>query len=313
MIALLAQRLVSTAVTLFLVSLIIFAAVHALPGGYADVFLGSHPTPEAKARIEEQFGLNAPLAAQYLRWLTAAARGDFGVSLVTQRPVAEEFALRLPVTGGIALLATTLAVVIGLPAGILGGLAGSAGQWTARLAGSLAISVPDFVIGMALLFLLSRYAPGSEGWSPDAGLRAKLGAVFFPALSLSALGIGFVMTSARHATIGIRRGPWVMAAISRGLPMPVIALRHIAKNAAIPVVTLVSIYFGYMLGGAAIVETTFTAPGIGHYVLQAVSLRDYPVVQAAALIAATMFVALNLAADLLYMILDPRVRGARTE
>lgn len=313
MIALLAQRLVSAAVTLFLVSLIIFAAVHALPGGYADVFLGSHPTPEAKARIEEQFGLNAPLPAQYLRWLGAAARGDFGVSLVTQKPVAEEFALRLPVTGGIALLATLFAVGIGIPAGILGGLAGSAGQSAARLAGSLAISVPDFVIGMVLLFLVSRYTPGSRGWSPDASFAARLNAMFLPALSLSALGIGFVMTSARHATIGIRRGPWVMAAIARGLPMPVIALRHVAKNAAIPVVTVVSIYFGYLLGGAAIVETTFTAPGIGHYVLQSVSLRDYPVVQAAALIAAAVFVVCNLAADLLYMALDPRVRAAQAE
>jgi peptide/nickel transport system permease protein len=308
-IALLAQRLGSAAVTLFLVSLIIFAALHALPGGYADVFLGSHPTPEAKARIEEQFGLNAPLPAQYLSWLAAAVRGDFGVSLVTQKPVAEEFALRLPVTGGIALLATVLAVVIGLPAGILGGLAGPAGQSTARLAGSLAISVPDFVIGMILLFVVSRYGASSRGWFADAGLSA----IFLPALSLSALGAGFVMTSARHATIGIRRGPWVMAAIARGLPMPVIALRHVVKNAAIPVVTVISIYFGYMLGGTAIVETTFTAPGIGHYVLQAVSLRDYPVIQAAALIAAAAFVVCNLAADLLYMALDPRVRAAGAE
>jgi len=312
-IALLAQRLGSAAVTLFLVSLIIFAAVHALPGGYADVFLGSHPTPEAKARIEEQFGLNAPLPAQYLRWLAAAVRGDFGVSLVTQKPVAEEFALRLPVTGGIALLATILAVVIGLPAGILGGLAGPAGQSTARLAGSLAISVPDFVIGMILLFVVSRYGASSGGWFADAGLGARLSAIFLPALSLSALGAGFVMTSARHATIGIRRGPWVMAAIARGLPTPVIALRHVVKNAAIPVVTVISIYFGYMLGGTAIVETTFTAPGIGHYVLQAVSLRDYPVIQAAALIAAAAFVVCNLAADLLYMALDPRVRAAGAE
>ena len=190
------------------------------------------------------------------------------------------------------------------------GLAGSAGQSTARLAGSLAISVPDFVIGMVLLFLVSRYAPGSEGWSPDAGLGARLGAIFLPALSLSALGIGFVMTSARHATIGIRRGPWVMAAIARG---PANAgdraaargeeRRHSRGHGGLDLLRLHA-------RGTAIVETTFTAPGIGHYVLQAVSLRDYPVVQAAALIAAAVFVVCNLAADLLYMALDPRVRAS---
>ncbi len=160
-------RAASAAATLLLSSLIIFAAIHALPGGYADVFLGAYATPEAKARIERQFGLNDPLPAQYAKWLKSAAQGDFGVSLVTQKPVAEEFAARLPTTATIAALAAALALLIGAPAGLLAGLFSGSGaaQWVARLCGSLAISVPDFVIGTLLLYLVSKVFPGAAGLS----------------------------------------------------------------------------------------------------------------------------------------------------
>jgi peptide/nickel transport system permease protein len=297
------RRLTSAAITLFLVSLMIFSAIHALPGGYADVFLGAYATPEARARIERQFGLNEPLPVQYVKWLGSAVRGDFGVSLVTQKPVAEEFAARLPVTAGIATLATLLAVLIGLPAGLLGGLASDsrAGRTMSRLLGSLAISVPDFVIGTVLLFVISRYLPWATIFSTT----------LLPAITLSALGIGFVMTATRHATIAASEGQWVLAAIARGMPRRDVLRHHVLRNAAIPVVTVLGIYFGYMLGGTAIVEATFTVPGIGRYILQAVQLRDYPVVQAGALIAATLFITLNLLVDLLYALLDPRIRTAR--
>src|SRR5438552_874990 len=149
------RRVASAAATLLLVSVVIFSAIHWLPGSYADVFLGAQPTPQAKARIEEQFGLDRPLPIQYLKWIARAVKGDFGASLVTQRPVAEEFGLRLPVTAELALMATALALVIGIPLGILGGLAGGR-PWSRglfRLWGSLAMSVPDFVIGSLLLYI----------------------------------------------------------------------------------------------------------------------------------------------------------------
>ena len=146
------RRLASAFVTLFIVSLVIFSAVHALPGGYADVFLGAHPTEAAKARVEAQFGLDQPLPVQYLRWLGATLSGDFGTSLVTQKPVAEEFATRLPVTATIAVLATLMAVGIGLPLGIAGGtrLGEKRGGTLSRLGGAILISVPDFLVGTPL-------------------------------------------------------------------------------------------------------------------------------------------------------------------
>jgi peptide/nickel transport system permease protein len=296
-------RAASAAATLLLSSLLIFAAIHALPGGYADVFLGAYATPEAKARIERRFGLNDPLPAQYVKWLGAAVHGDFGVSLVTQTPVGEEFAARLPVTSSIAALAAALALMIGAPAGLLAGLFSRSpvANVIARLTGSLAISVPDFVIGTLLLYLVSRVFPGAAGLSN----------LLLPALALSALGIGFIMTAARHSSVAVSRSAFVRAAAARGASPLQILRRHIVRNAAIPVATVFGVYFGYLLGGAAIVEATFTVPGVGRYLLQAVQLRDYPVVQAGALVAATVFVALNLIVDLAYGWLDPRTRAQR--
>jgi peptide/nickel transport system permease protein len=297
------KRLTSALITLLLVSLMIFSAIHALPGGYADVFLGAYATPAAKARIEQQFGLNQPLPVQYLKWLGSAARADFGVSLVTQKPVAEVFAARLPVTGMIAVLATLLAVLIGLPAGLIGGLASDSrsGRTLSRLLGSLAISVPDFVIGTVLLFVVSRFLPWATIFSTT----------LLPAIALSALGIGFVMTATRHSTITASGGPWVLAAIARGMPRAAVLRHHVLRNSAIPVVTVLGIYFGYLLGGTVIVEATFTVPGVGRYMLQAVALRDYPVVQAGALITAALFIVLNLSVDIIYALLDPRIRTAQ--
>lgn len=309
-----ARRLASAALTLLLVSVLIFAAIHWLPGSYADVFLGALSTPQAKAQLEEKFGLNRPLPVQYVKWISAAAHGDFGISLSTQQPVAAEFAVRLPVTAQLAVMAAAIALTVGVPLGIVGGLVTRPRvlHGFLRLFGSFAMSVPDFVIGSLLLYLISRHSLGFRlgAWIPlSADLAGNLRTAIVPAGALAALGIGFIMTAARHAAISIRGAPWVVAATARGQSTSMIIRQHIVKNAAIPVVTVAAIYLGYMLGGTAIIESLFTIPGIGRFVLQAVSIRDYPVVQAGVLIAATVFIALNLAADIVYAALDPRIRS----
>jgi peptide/nickel transport system permease protein len=308
------RRMLSAAITLWIVSIVIFAVIHALPGDYADVFLGAQSTPEARARIVQRFGLDRSIFAQYFGWLGAAVQGDFGVSYLSQRPVATEFAARLPVTAQLALSATVFAVMVGLPLGIRGGFAPerSPERVVSRLTGSVAMSVPDFFIGSILLYVATLYwgGFGVSGWVPlSDGLLASLGATLLPAISLAGLGIGFVLTSARHASMSVRNGGWIKAAEARGLGASTIRQRHVLRNASIPVVTAISIYFGYMLGGTAIIESTFTLPGVGRYMLQAVVLRDYPVVQAGALIAATVFIGVNLLADIVYALLDPRVRS----
>ncbi len=306
-------RLTSAAITLLLVTVLIFAAIYWLPGSYADVFLGAQATPAAKASLEEKFGLNQPLPVQYLKWVREAAQGDFGQSLVSQRPVAEEFAVRLPVTAQLALMATFIALFVGIPLGVVAALVTRprAVPGLLRLSGSLAMSVPDFVIGSLLLYVISRHPMGLRvgAWiSPFADLAGNLQTALVPACALAALGVGFIMTASRHATLSIRSAPWVLAATARGMSTPAIIRRHIVKNAAIPVVTVAAIYLGYMLGGAAVIESLFTIPGTGRFLVQAVAIRDYPVVQAGVLLAATVFISLNLAADLLYAALDPRIR-----
>jgi len=307
------RRAASAGVTLWIVSIIIFAVIHALPGDYADVFLGAQATPEARARIVERFGLDDALIVQYWKWLSAALGGDFGISYVTQTPVAAEFAVRLPVTAQLAAMATVISLLVGLPFGIFGGYAaeGRPARVSSRFFGSLAMSVPDFFLGTLLLYAATALfaGAGALGWVPlSEGLLPSLGATLLPAISLAGLGIGFVMTSARHSAMTVRSSAWVHAAAARGVPEASIVRRHVLRNASIPVVTATSIYFGYMLGGTAIIESTFTLPGIGRYVLQAVVVRDYPVVQAGALIAASAFITLNFLADLLYAALDPRIR-----
>jgi peptide/nickel transport system permease protein len=309
------RRALSAAITLLFVSIIIFSVVHALPGDYADVFLGAQSTPEARVRIVERFGLDRSVFQQYLAWLRAAVRGDFGVSYLTQTPVAAEFATRLQVTAQLAAMATVLSVAIGLPLGIRGGYAaeGTFARTSSRLVGSLAMSVPDFFLGSLLLYAATVHFSGLgvSGWVPiSEGIGISLASTILPAISLAGLGIGFVLTSARHSSMAVRNGGWILAARARGLDDREIRKRHVLRNAAIPVVTATSIYMGYMLGGTAIIEATFTLPGVGRYMLQAVSQRDYPVVQAGALIAATAFIVLNLIADLAYGVLDPRVRRA---
>jgi peptide/nickel transport system permease protein len=306
------RRMAGAALTLFLVTVVVFTAIHWLPGSYADVFLGAHPTPQVKARIEGTFGLDQPLLVQYLRWMSAAARGNFGISLVTQTPVAEEFRLRIPVTVQLAAMATSIAVTFGVPLGIIGGFARRRiFRELFRLWGSAAISVPDFVIGSLLIYIVTRHAtklsPGA--WiSPIDDFAGSLQVALLPAVTLASLGVGFVMTTARHATISIRESPWMAAAVARGKSGPAIVRQHVIKNVSIPVVTVIAIYVGYLLGGTAVVESLFTTPGLGRYVVQAVELRDYPVVQAGVLLAAVVFIVLNLCADLLYSALDPRIR-----
>jgi peptide/nickel transport system permease protein len=306
------RRLAGAILTLFLASVTVFGSIHSLPGSYADVFLGAHPTPQVKARIEETFGLDRPLPIQYAKWIAAAARGDFGVSLVTQKPVAGEFALRLPVTAELAAMATAIAILAGIPLGIWGGLERRRFvSRFSRLCGSLAISVPDFVIGSLLIYVFSHYRLGLTvgTWvSATSNPLGNISAALLPSCALAALGVGFVMTTARHATISIRAMPWFLAAVARGKTAPAIVREHVVKNAAIPVVTIIAIYLGYLLGGTAVVESLFTAPGIGRYIVEAVQLRDYPVVQAGVLLAASVFIGLNLVADLVYAALDPRIR-----
>jgi|ERR1700730_6249637 len=308
-------RVASSLLTLVAVSVLIFAAIHLIPGRYEDIVLSPFAPPASRAALAERLGLNKPLPEQYARWLLAATRADFGLSLTTGKPIADEFARRAPVTLQLTLMSAVISILVGLPLGIIAGI--SAGSRSARslsrIAGALAMSIPDFVLASFLVYVFSRYALGLTvgGYVPLlADPLTNLRAMILPAVALSVFGLALIMRTTRDAVMTVLSEPFVLSAVARGESTGTIVRRHVLRNASIPIVTVIATNVGYLLGGAVIVELLFSIPGLGRYMLDAISNRDYPVVQAGVLLASFVFVLLNTAADLAYAWLDPRI-GSR--
>lgn len=311
-------RAAAAAVTMLGVSVLVFLALRLIPGGYADILLGPFVTPEAREAIAARYGLDRPIAAQYLHWLAALFQGDFGVSMVTRKPVLDEFVRRAPVTLELALISLGIALSVGLPLGVISG-ARSGGRKrgdVARFIGALGSSIPDFVLGSVLIFAFSVYSL----WFTVGGYVAlsedpvgNLRSMFLPALTLSVFGVALVLRTARDAVMRVMTEGYITAAVARGEAPGSIIRHHVLRNAAIPVVTVVTTYFGFLLGGAVVAEVLFSIPGIGLYAFNGLQNRDYAIVQAGVLLAAAIFIAINMLSDVLYAVIDPRVGtgGAR--
>jgi len=305
-------------ITLLGVSILVFAAMHVVPGRYDELLLGPQGLPERRAAIAAQFGLDRPLPEQYVRWLGATLSGDLGVSMGTKEPVRDEFIRRAPVTIQLTLMATALSLLIGLPAGAAAAFGSTRrlGAGLGRLLGATGLSMPDFVLGSVLVVVFSTnvLGPTVGGFvpffqDPIANLRATI----LPALTISGFGAALVIRTTRDAVLSALTEPYVLAAVARGQRPRTIILRHVVRNSAIPVLTVVATTVGYLLGGSVIVEQLFGIPGFGNYVLSAVQHRDYAVVQAGALIAASIFVVINMLADVSYAWIDPRIAVTQTE
>lgn len=317
LVAYLLPRILAALITLFGVSVLVFLSLRLLPGGYADILLGPFVTPEARALIAQRYGLDQPLVVQYLRWVWAMLGGDFGVSMVTQRPVIAEFLRRAPVTLQLALIALTLALAVGCPLGVISGVRAASRHKRrdfGRVVGAMGASVPDFVLGSVLIFVFSvwslwfrvgGYVP--FGTDPVGNLRTML----LPGLTLSVFGVALILRTTRDAVLRVMTEPHITAAVARGATPGAIIRRHILRNAAIPVVTVTATYFGFLLGGAVIVEVLFSVPGVGLYIFNGLLNRDYAIVQAGVLLAAVVFITINMLADVLYALIDPRVGAVR--
>jgi len=307
-----APKLALALVTMLGVSVLVFLALRFLPGGYADILLGPFATPDARKVIAERYGLDQPMIVQYGRWLLAMSQGDFGVSMVTRRSVIAEFLRRAPVTLELASLSLGLVLLVGVPLGVAAGAAASNRPQggLARLVGALGASVPDFVLGSALIFVFSvwslwlrvgGYVPFFD--DPVTNMRVMI----LPTVTLSVFGIALVLRTTRDAVLRVMTEGYITAAVARGEnPRSIIRL-HVLRNAAIPVVTVVTTYFGFLLGGAVVVEVLFSIPGVGLYAFNGLLNRDYAIVQTGVLLAAAVFIAINMLADLLYAIIDPRI------
>ena len=314
MIAFLVARLLTLFPVLFGVSIVVFLLIHLIPGNALQMFLGTQVdmTPAQMEELRRLFGVNKPLALQYLAWITRVLHGDFGVSLRTSRPVLPDILARLPVSAELALLALLIALGIALPVGITSALRrGTPADAAIRIGGLVGLSIPNFWLATMLLLLLGNVLPiASVGiyigfFGNPAG---NLGVMALPAFSLGVVLAAVIMRFVRSSLLEVLGRDYVRTARAKGLRERVVIGRHALRNALIPVITVVGFQAGYLLGGTVVIEEVFALPGMGRLALNAISQRDYPVVQGVVLIIACLFVLTNILVDLLYAYVDPRVR-----
>ena len=296
-------------------SVLTFVFLRLIPGDAIAARLGTSTalTPEQTAHLRAFFGIDQPLHVQYLSWLGSLAHGDAGYSIRSGQPVTLEIASRLPVTLEMALLAGVLALLVGVPLGLVSALRpNSVPDLAARGFGLLGLALPNFWLGTLVILLFARYLrwmPNTGGYvdfttDPLANLRFLL----FPAATLGVAMAAVVMRTARSAMLDVLGTDYIRTARAKGLPGSRVVQRHALKNGLIVVVTILGIQVGYLLGGAVVVEEVFSVPGIGRLLLNAITQRDYALVQGAVLVIATLFVAMNTLVDVVYGYLDPRIR-----
>jgi peptide/nickel transport system permease protein len=312
--AFLVRRTAAAVLTILGVSMLVFLAMHMVPGGFAEMYYGPAGAghPELIQRLKHEYGLDQPIPIQYLKWLEQAVQGDLGTSLLTQQPVAKTIAQRIGVTAELTILATLISIIFGVPLGIYAAMRHrSKSGFLVRTGAVAGFSVPDFVLATLLVLLVSvtRLPLPIAGYvSPGNGLLKHFSSMLLPALTLGLITTAIVVRTTRASTLDVLYEPYVTTAKSKGLGEGHVVRRHVLRNALIPIVTVIGINFGYLLGGAVIVESVFSLPGMGRLAVNSVSSRDYPVVQGAILVAAILFVAVNMFVDILYGYIDPRVR-----
>lgn len=307
-----ARRLVLTVPILIGTSVIIFLILRLVPGNPANAILGANATPSMIDQVNRDLGLDRPIWTQFGSWIGDLLRGDLGRDYITNQSINAEMAARLPVTLELAGIAFLLAAVLSIPAGVLSAV--FSGSWLDRLVRGfsvLTIAVPDFVFGILgiLLFALTLGMVPSSGYTQvSRGLGENLHSLILPSVAL-ALGLGGVLARvSRSAMLEVLDTDYIRLARANGLSSGSVVFLYGLRNAAIPIVTVAGMQVGYLLGGTVIVEQLFAIPGLGQLVVQAMLSRNYPVVQTCVLIFVVMFILVNLAADLLYAALNPKLR-----
>ncbi len=314
MAAYLARRLLATALTLFGVSVLVFGMVRVVPGTVVEQLLGqaAMASPEVVASFRAYFGLDRPVPVQYAHWLAGVVRGDLGVSWLSGRPVLALFVERLPVSAELAVLAVGWSLLIGVPLGAGAAVwRGGARDSAIRVGATLGLSLPAFWQGTVLILLFSIYL----GWMPSLVWvpllqrpLENLTMMALPALTLGTATAAMVTRMSRSSMLDVLGREYVRTARAKGLPERRVTLHHALRNALIPVVTVAGVQLGYIVGGIVVVEDVFTLPGVGRLLLDAIFQRDYPMVQGVILLLGAIFMLLNLAVDVLYVALDPRLR-----
>jgi len=308
----LVRRAFISAVTLVLISLIVFTGVRMIPGDPARVMAGTAADAAGLEEVREKYGLHDPIPVQYVRWIGLALRGDLGESIRTRQSVAWTVAIKLPITVELACLALLIALALAIPAGVIAAVRrNTAWDVLASAASLCGVSIPNFWLGIMLILLVSVRL----GWLPASGFVplfedpvANVKRMLMPALVLGTALAAVLMRQTRNAMIEVLSADYIRTARSKGLAGFAVVVRHALRNALIPVVTILGLQMGALMGGAVVTESIFVLPGFGRLIVEAVFTRDYPVVQGVVLITASSYVLINLLVDISYTVLNPRIR-----
>jgi len=308
------RRLVLSLPILLLVSIMVFGLIRLIPGDPVTVILGQEATPEAAAALRHELGLDQPLLIQYVTWVSHVLRGDLGRSLVDRTPVIDQIKLRLPVTLELTIGTFLIALLLAIPAGVLSATRrGSVADYTSTLIALGGLSVPSFWLGiMFILFFAVRlhWFPAS-GYVPFAqDPRANLAAMIMPMVATGIRESAALTRMLRSSLLEVLNADYVRTARGKGLSEWLVVMRHAFRNALVPVVTSAGLLLAGLLGGLVITETIFAIPGFGRLIVEAIYQRDFVTVQGAILVAALLVVAINLIVDLIYALIDPRIRLA---
>ncbi len=289
-------------------SLLVFLMIHMIPGDPALLLAGLEAGPEVVEQMRRDLGLDRPLYEQYWNFLSGALRGDFGTSIRMRIPVLEEIMARVPYTLTIALGGTILATIFGVVTGVIAAMYHNR-FWDGvmMVMALLAASTPSYWLGLMLMLVFSL----SLGWLPSIGIRTPVHYVL-PIITLAGQSAGIISRMTRSAMLDVLGQDYVRAARARGMKERVVIVRHALQNALIPVISIVGLRFGNLLAGTVLVESVFAIPGVGRLLVDAVLWRDYPMIQGTMLFVASVFVVVNTATDLLYGVVDPRIRVSRS-
>jgi ABC-type dipeptide/oligopeptide/nickel transport system permease component len=298
------RRLLHIIPVLFGVTLLTFSMLHLIPGDPAQILAGPDASASDIMALRQQMGLDKPLAVQYVDYLKGLAQGDLGRSMSTRRPVLDELMDRFPNTLILAVAGVGVAVLLGIPIGVLAAIrARTMVDHAAMVLALLGISAPAFWLGFILMMVFSVHL----GWFPSAGYRSW-GHLVLPAFTLGTGAMAIVARMTRSSLLEVLNQDYVRTARAKGLHEVLVIAKHALRNALIPTTTVVGLSFGSLLGGAVLTEMVFAWPGLGRLIVLSIGIRDLPVIQGAVLLLALTFVLVNLGVDLLYGLIDPRVR-----
>jgi peptide/nickel transport system permease protein len=309
----LAKRLAAIIPTIFFVSVIIFGLQQLLPGDAATILAGEDQDPQVIAYLRQKMHLDEPFPVRYAYWISGVAHGDLGESLRIQEPVLGLIIQKLPVTLELAGIAMLIALVIGIPAGIVSAVGkDTVWDYAANVIALWGLSTPNFWLGILMILLFSvqlGWLPASGYVSPFEDLRGNLAAMIMPAFVLGNAIAAVLMRHTRSAMLQVLSTDYVRTARAKGVDERTVVLKHALRNAMTPIITLGALEFGTLLSGAVLTEQVFSIPGFGKLIVDAVFNRDYAVVQGVVLFTSTVYIVLNLVADMAYFLVNPRLRG----